>query len=218
MTFNPVATNKLTHRSDNLQDWVVADPGQWFIGVIDTDKRNVYVVPVNVFEGRGQLNQETLDNTNQRAVNRYASGPRSSPASGGGKEQRGLSYKSWASFDGPEGNWLEGRQVGLTHHSATAVHYGADPKDCLGFTLIKVSNKHFAQIKCSSNSLNGNKPNYRVLHSFSRSTSSNLDRGPSGFADISPGSAQMPIMWMHALRDYLRGAPFNLIHVVVSND
>jgi hypothetical protein len=199
MPYNPIATNVLTHRQDNLNDWNTADPGQWFIGVVDTHNRDVFVVPVNVFEGRGGLNQETINNTNSRAINRYASG-----APG---ENIGVNY-IFSSFAGQ--NWLEARPVGQTHHACVAIHYGTTEDNCLGFSLIKVADQNFAQLKCASNSLN-TKPGYSVNHSFARATAANSKA-------YNPGSNQMPQFWAHAILDYFRGAPFNLVNIVKSND
>ena len=199
MPYNPVATNRLIHRQDNLTDWNMAAPGQWFIGVVDTYNQNIFLVPVNVFEGRGSLNQQTLNNINARAINRYASG-----APG---ESIGVSYP-FTSFIGP--NWLSGRPVGQTHHTCVALHYSADPNECLGFTLIKVANQSFAQLKCGSVSLN-TKPGATLNHSFARATDANSKA-------FLPGTNQMPIYWIHGIMDYFRGPPFNLLNIVKSND
>jgi hypothetical protein len=73
MPYDPGATSELTLRYDNQRDFENAPLGKWFIGVIDTQQKKVFIVPVNVFEGRGQLDQNTLNNTG-RGLNRYASG------------------------------------------------------------------------------------------------------------------------------------------------
>ncbi|MFK7821710.1 MAG: hypothetical protein AB8G99_23565 [Planctomycetaceae bacterium] len=202
MPYQAEASSVLLHRTDNLKDWKRANPGQWFIGVVNTRTRAVFLVPVNVFEGRGGLNQETINNANMRGINRYASG-----APG---ERTGENLVPFDSTRGPGGNWLEGRPNGQTHHTAVALKYGQEPAECLGFTLIKVALEHFAQMKCGSNSLNQTKPDHTINHSFSRSTRDGTD--------FSPGSAQVPPQWIDALLDYFKGGPFDLKHIVKSND
>jgi len=176
----------------------MALPGQWFIGIVDTATLQILLAPVNVFEGTaGKLNQDTLNNTNMRAINRYASG---APGARLGRMQ------DFATFAGH--NWLASRPIGQTHHACTALHYQCDPDDCLGFTLIKLA-PGFAQIKFASASMN-TKPGYVVHHSFSRGT-------VSGHR-YEPGTPQMPPHWAHALATYLRGAPFHIPHLAMSND
>lgn len=201
MPYNQNATHVLTHRQDNLDDWNVAESGQWFIGVVDTHARNIYVVPVNVFEDRGgQLNQGTLNNTNSRAINRYASGAPN--------ERNGVMNPNFTSFGG--NNWLQARMVGQTHHSCVAIHYGTTEENCLGFSLIKVDETNFAQLKCGSTSLN-TKPGFSINHSFARQTRDDT-------TEFRPGSAQMPVVWTNAILQYFRGPPFNLVNIVKSND
>ena len=104
---NPPANPNFEYVAENVDDWRVADKGKWFI-VIDTHRNRIYVVPVNVFEGRGALDPSTLDNTSQRAKTRFASGV---PADRTGAPQ------GFYTFGGH--NWLEGRADG-THHTAVA--------------------------------------------------------------------------------------------------
>lgn len=209
MVYNPEASADLVHVPEHLADWQRASPGQWFIGVVDTVERLIFLVPVNVFKGRDTINEETLANTNQRAINRYASGPHSTAETGGGIEHRGRDRADWATYLG--GDWLESRPVGMTHHTGTALHHGRVPGHCLGFSLIKVAPTHFAQLKGGSNSLNGDKADAVVFHSFSRAT---FGAG----ADFMPGSTQLPPQWRDAILTYFRGEPFNLLHIVASND
>lgn len=216
MPYQQDATHQLNHRADNLADYTGALPGKWFIGVVDTQNRRIYVVPVNVYEGRGALDQNTLNNTNQRAMNRYSSGTAS---------DRSGAQQPFASFPGNL-NWLEGRPVGQTHHTCVALHYGAAEADCLGFTLIKIggNNGDFAQVKFSSNSLNA-KPNYEVKHNFSTATFAMGQKSAEeqkayvpGTAAFNPGTIQMPPQWRDAILAYFRGQPFNIAHVVGSDD
>lgn len=211
MAYDQNATNQLIHRQDNVEDWIVAQPGQWFIGVIDTSNKNIFIVPVNVFEEGGKLNQETLDNTNMRGKNRYASGAPGDRLN----EKRTL----FGSFLGK--NWLETKPVGTTHHTQVALHYGADPDDCLGFTLIKTTDG-FGQLKFGSNSLNM-KPQHTLSHSFSRATHN--DQPHTTYNDdgtIAPsantGSCQMPKNWQLELQSYLQGVPFAITYIAASDD
>ena len=199
MPYNPVATKQLIHRPDNLRDWMMAAPGQWFIGVVDTYNQNIFLVPVNVFENAGSLNQQILNNIHPRAINRYASG-----APG---ENSGVS-SPFTSFRGA--NWLSGRPAGQTHHTCVTLHYCADPNECLGFTLIKVANQSFAQLKCGSISLN-QKAGATLNHSFSRATQANS-------REFLPGTHQMPTAWIDGIMNYFRGPPFYLLNIVKSND
>jgi hypothetical protein len=63
---NPPEPPDFDSVAENVADWVLAPSGKWFIGVIDTDRNQMFVVPVNVFEGRGALDQNTLNNASQR--------------------------------------------------------------------------------------------------------------------------------------------------------
>lgn len=57
--------------------------------------------------------------------------------------------------------------MGVTHHSGVARNYGADPNDCLGCFIIKLTpGGDFAQMKFASQSLNGGKPGatFNVTH------------------------------------------------------
>jgi hypothetical protein len=211
MVFNPNPPNPpaFTHLAANLTDWQSADAGKWFIGVIDTHANRIYVVPVNVFEGRGALDPTTLTNTNQRAMNRYASG---APEDHVGPT---LPYQTFGHH-----NWLEARPVGVTHHTGVARHYGADPNDCLGFSIIKLTpGGDFAQMKFASQSLNGGKPGATFTHNFSQATTHPLPPAAAGQpTPLNPGSAQVPQAWQQALVTYLTGAPFNVTHIAASND
>lgn len=198
MPYNPNPSTSLRHRPEHLADWNRARPGQWFIGVVDTHRLQIYIVPVNVFEGgSGRLNRGTLNNTNIRTINRYASG-----APG---EREGI-MQDFATLNA--GNWLANRQIGETHHTSVAHHYGSDPVHCLGFTLIKLA-QHFGQVKFGSLSLNV-KPGCVIHHSFSRATVSGNRH--------EPGTPQMPPSWARAVVAYLRGVPFLVQHIAASNE
>ncbi len=126
---------------ESRNNWDRAKGGQWFVGVIDLDKNEASLAPVNVFGSSGdELDQSTLNNISRRGMNRYASG-----APG---EREGVSTE-------PE--FLRNRD-GFTRHTALAKYSGFNFRKgeggCFGFTLIKYTNTH-ALFKGGSNSLNG---------------------------------------------------------------
>jgi hypothetical protein len=205
---NPPAPPNFAHQNANLNDWQGAPTGKWFIGVIDTQNVQIYLVPVNPFEGHGALDQRVLDNQHPRAMNRYASGV-AADQNGAAQVFQTLGVN----------NWLETRPNGITHHTGVATHYGANPDECLGFTLIKLTpGGDFAQLKCSSNSLN-TKPGHTINHNFSQATFAPLPpAGPGQPPPMNPGSAQMPAAWKDAVVTYLKGAPFNITNIAESND
>ena len=205
MPYNPNATSSLTHNTDGLWDWDTSGIGQWYIGVLDTENQKVYLARVNPFESRGQLHQPYLNNTDSRAINRYASG---TPLDRMGTGQLSASTSAWRGVE--QFNWLETRPVGQTHHTAVALHYGCNPENCVGFAVIKYGDG-FGQLKCASTSLNNVNPDTWVAHSFARATAANKE----GFF---PGSSQMPRQWRSALATYLKGAPFNITNLAVSDD
>ena len=181
-------------------DYQTADPGKWFIGVVNTGTGQMYLAPVNPFEGLGgQLDQAALTNTSPRAVNRYASGV---PADKTDAVQPFLTFS--------DGDWLRARPTGQTHHTAVATHYGCSPEDCVGFSIVK-QGIGFGQMKCTSTSLNGDKQESRIEHSFSRATASNA----SGFH---PGSAILPDIWRDAIAEFLRTGPLTITHLNISHD
>ncbi|PHZ26758.1 hypothetical protein CS533_14300 [Yersinia bercovieri] len=192
MPYHSNATPYLSIDHDSIADWKSALSGQWFIGVVDTEKRSVKLAPVNIFDARGNLDSAVLNNTSMQGMNRYASG-----AAG---ERVGDSAM-------PE--YLLNRAAGMTHHTAVVKQAGFDPSSSLGFSLIKI-NCHFAQMKMASNSLNADKPGARYHHSFSRAISMKRD----GYF---PGSAQLPLQWQHALTLFFN-TTMNIPHVSVSND
>ncbi|WP_293630447.1 hypothetical protein [Shewanella sp. CG12_big_fil_rev_8_21_14_0_65_47_15] len=188
------ATSQLSFVGKSLHDWKAAKPGQWFIGVIDTAKKSVSLVPVNVFDrSMGHLNGQTLTNTSQQGMNRYASG-----ALG---EREGNSIMP---------DFLRNRPAGMTHHMAVALEAGLSKESSLGFALIKI-NDDFAQIKTTSTSLNGDKPDFVINHSFSRATALKV-------SGLVPTGAQMPIQWRDSLVEYLRQGDFCIKNIAISND
>ncbi|AQS36616.1 hypothetical protein Sps_01450 [Shewanella psychrophila] len=179
---------------NSLDDWKSAKPGQWFMGVLDTSEKSVSLVPVNVFDrSMGILNEQTLTNTSQQGMNRYASGSLG--------ERDGNSIMP---------SFLKYRPAGMTHHLAVVLESGFSKESSLGFTLIKI-NDDFAQIKTTSTSLNGDKPDHFINHSFSRATSINV----SGFV---PTGAQMPIQWRNSLVEYFKEGDFGIKNIAISSD
>lgn len=192
--YSPNATSQLRCVGNSLTDWKSANSGQWFMGVIDTSKKLLSLVPVNVFDrSMGALNEQTLTNTSQQGMNRYASGAHG--------EARGDSIMP---------DFLKNRPAGMTHHLAVALNAGFAKESSLGFTLIKI-NDDFAQMKTTSTSLNGDKPDFTINHSFSRATAFKA----SGFV---PTGAQMPTQWRDSLAEYLREGDFGIKNIAISND
>jgi len=197
-TINPqyfsCSTSCLGYIDRSLIDWKSASPGQWFIGVLDTCKKMISLVPVNVFDrSMGHLNEQTLTNQSQQGMNRYASG-----AAG----------EKWGRSSMPD--FLKSRPAGMTHHMAVALESGFSKESSLGFVLIKINN-NFAQMKTTSTSLNGDKPGFLVNHSFSRATAFKTSA-------FSPTGAQMPAQWRNALVIYLKNGAFGIKNIAVSND
>jgi hypothetical protein len=205
---NPPEPPDFDSVAENVADWVLAPSGKWFIGVIDTDRNQMFVVPVNVFEGRGALDQNTLNNASQRGMNRYASGVPADRTNG---------LQTFHTFSAA--NWLEARGAGNTHHTEVARHYGCDPQNCLGFTLIKLTpGGDFAQLKCSSNSLNLKPGQQIVRHNFSLATFLRAHPPAGGPVQNPTGSCQMPDVWTKAIVTFFSGYPFGITHMAVSND
>ncbi|PMJ90596.1 hypothetical protein [Vibrio sp. 10N.261.55.A7] len=192
MPYNSDATSNLSIDNESVVDWELGLPGQWYMGVVDTQKKSVKLAPVNIFDLRGSLNQQVLSNTSQQGINRYASG-----APG---EREGYSIMP---------SYLQNRPPGMTHHVAVMQQAGFDLSSSLGFSLIKINNR-FAQMKMTSTSLNGDKPEARYHHSFSRATCMNT----SGYY---PTGAQLPIQWQHALSRFFK-VSIRIEHICVSND
>ncbi|GAL13900.1 hypothetical protein JCM19233_4910 [Vibrio astriarenae] len=191
--YSPDATSQLNYVGKSWYYWKSANLGQWFMGVIDTSQKLVSLVPVNVFDrSMGVLNEQTLMNISQQGMNRYASG-----AYG---EAKGDSIMP---------DFLKNRPVGMTHHLAVALNASFFKESSLGFTLIKI-NDDYAQMKTTSTSLNGDKPDFVVNHSFSRATALNV-------AHFVPTGAQMPIQWRDSLTEYLK-RDFGIKNIIVSND
>ncbi|MBV6751158.1 hypothetical protein KV580_12665 [Pseudomonas chlororaphis] len=182
----------------NVSDYKIALPGQWFIGVISFVPDEIYIVPVNIFEGHNSLKAETLNNTDPRAINRYASG---APGERFGTMTPFTTYKN--------GNWLAARPHGQTHHTAAAYKYKLAEEKTYGFSLIKI-NENFAQLKFGSTSLN-TKPGAEIHHSFSRATAARSSK-------FHPGSAQMPLFIQQKLVQILGAPPYNILHIARSND
>jgi len=139
-----------------------------------------------------------LNNTYPRGINRYASGAHG--------ERYGI-MQGFLSFVG--GNWLSSGPNSITYHSCVALRYHSDPADCLGFSLIKLAPSGFAQIKFSSASLNS-KPGAYLNYNFSQATAT---RGAKTL-----GSPQMPPQWANAVVQYLKGEPFNIVHIAKSGE
>jgi len=205
VVFDPTPTPALAFGDPrNHADWTLAWEGQWFIGVLDTQHKRVYVLPIS------PRSQDALANTGDRNRNRYASGP----------EAQGLPQRQWTSCPV---NWLSEGQGATTHHKCLN-RYQLAEGDCLGFTIIKVDREGtFALIKLTSNSLNQKPDTAGPSHSFSRATAKAEDRMPRydnpssardglpyndphkpGKARFEPGTYCMGHGWASALEQFLK--------------
>jgi hypothetical protein len=210
VAFDPNPTSHLTFGDPNNQsDWVLAWEGQWFIGVLDTNHKRIYLLPID------PRTPDARANTGERNRNRYASGP----------ESKGLTTAFWNSC---QANWMS-HAVGHTTHHKCLNNYHLSEEDCMGFTLIKVNREGtFAMMKLTSNSLN-QKPGDPDLtsgpgHSFSRATHAQSgllprdDKGlpygdthVSGKAVFSAGTHCMGQSWANAVKEFLEGTGISRI-------
>ncbi len=188
MPFNPIPTAKLTYHPHNITDYMLADPGQWFIGVLDTSTHGIYIIPIDVHDNPGAVN-----NNSAGAMNRYASGG---------------SPHLWISR--PD-DWRINLPLGMTRHGGVCQMYNLTEENCLGFSLIKMGNG-FAMLKGSSTSLNARHGGSNN-HNFSQQTFYNR---PSTIP--APGSSQMPANFVDAILEFFRGYPFNITNIIASND
>jgi hypothetical protein len=215
MPFDPNPTAALAFgNANNVADWTQAWEGQWFIGVLDTNNKRVYVLPID------PRTPDALTNAGQRNRNRYASGP----------ESKGLATLFWNSC---AANWMDVTGGNTTHHKCLNYYHLAEG-DCMGFTLIKLNREGtFAQVKLTSNSLNM-KPGdpdltSRPGHSFSRSTHAHSgalavdarglphnDPHVPGTTVFAPGTHCMGQGWANALKQFL--AAQGITNVAVSMD
>jgi hypothetical protein len=215
MAFDPNPTNNLAFGDNrNLDDWGLAWEGQWFIGILDTNHKRVYILPIS------PRTQDALSNTGERNRNRYASGP----------ESKGLTTAFWNSC---QANWLDNAQGHTTHHKCLNTYQLAEG-DCLGFSLIKVTREgNFAQMKLTSNSLNQKPadpdPTSGPGHTFSRSTHRFAGAAAVAIAEgrepvqhvpgttkFMPGTHCMGQGWANALKEFLQAQ--GIQHITLSMD
>ena len=184
---------------DSVTYWQIAKPGQWFIGVCSLDANKIRIVPVNVFDSKdGKIKPATLNNTDERAMNRYASG-----APG---ERDGDSLMP---------PYMTFRQS--THHVALAQRYNMHPDQCWGFSLVKYA-PTIAQLKTASNSLNMKPGNdAEKPYSFSHATRIMQNSGPShGIRPAkAPGSKPMPADKTKKLVQNLNGGKLRITNIAV---
>jgi hypothetical protein len=211
MAYDPNATGELLMDGECLDNWVRAAPGQWFIGVLDTNYKKVYILPIEPGEGEG-----AATNTGDRNRNRYASGalkfdPRT------GTEWPTVHWRGCAP------DWYKTAPGATTHHKIM-IMYKCTEEDCLGFTLIKLDKDgKFALMKLTSNSLNTRIDSPGPGHSFARATAVQSRKMPvynnpadnqrhglpyndphePGKANYLSGTNTMPTAWREALKSFL---------------
>ena len=186
---------------DCITWWKIAKPGQWFIGICDYDCDKIRIVPVNIFDSRdGKLKAATLENTDERGMNRYASG-----APG---ERQGDSIMP---------PFLTNRQNGVTHHAAVMLHFKMQQDNCWGFSLVKYS-ENIAQLKTASNSMNSKPGNVAPKpYSFSHATRIlQRDGTPDNKRPANaPGSQPMPWDKTNVLVKNLSAGPLRITNIAV---
>ncbi len=171
----------------NKTDYWAASPGQWFYGVVNTLNGNIYLVPGNVHDDPANATQQ-----NPRMLNTYASKPAVPPA-------------GWTSLNGAEK--YNGIGSTPTGHNAVARKYGLNTDNCLGFRVIKL-NTHIATFSDRSNSLNGNKPDQRLVQVLPHGTGgaavagvTMVEKNPQGYGPST--TARMPPQWAQAVMSNL---------------
>jgi len=179
----------------NYNDYILAGPGQWFLGVLDTDAKEVYLVPSD---------REPLDSYVKDA----------SKAGPGhiGIAQAKIPVGGWASFA------MQGRPLGyrrginsrpstdpaapgaFRQHLRVVNSYALDPNDCLGFALIKMTFE-LGEFLDRSNSLNS-RPEKHVDIAY---TGAGRRLRPIDYR-VSPSgrSARMPEDWSKVLKRWLK--------------
>lgn len=184
---DPSQVNLRFRDLNNAQDYINANPGQWFYGVVNTLTGFIYLVPGDVHDDPRNAAQ-----TNARMRNTYASKP-DVPEGG------------WGSLSGYESQ--NGIDSDPTGHQAVAKKYGLNEGECLGFRVIKTTSS-IATFSDRSNSLNGNKPDQRLVHvvafgqaGFPGPGVTIVQSSVNGFG-ASP-TARMPPQWAVAVRSEL---------------
>lgn len=233
----------ITFDKDNLSDWQRARPGQWFMGAFDVRDLIVMLLPAEI-----HWKDSIRDNTDQRGINRYASGDRSGQS---------IAWNSVSSKKGADGNMIQGdlawQSEGPAHitlHTKICLKYNREPKNCVGFSLIKLSAKgDIAQFKGSSKSLNVpyGAPDTKI--SFAQKTVwaaaeekkargrkamddmsrvqpltaqeqkfRDINLAPSDRPEIFAGTPQMPDGYREALLKFLKEPPWGIKSVAVSRE
>lgn len=171
----------------NINDYFSAESGQWFYGVVNTLTGNIYLVPGNVHDDPLNAQQR-----NPRMLNTYASKP-PAPKSG------------WKSLTGAEK--YQGISSTPTGHNAVAAKYGLNTGECLGFRVIK-TNAQFASFSDRSNSLNGNKPDQRLVSVTPQGAGAAaadgvtvVEKNIHGYGPSA--TARMPPQWAQAVLNFL---------------
>jgi hypothetical protein len=178
--------------NSNVSDYLAANPGQWFYGVVDTLNGNVYLVPGNVHDDPQNAQQQ-----NPRMLNTYAS-------------KAVVPKDGWKSLSGAEK--YNGIGSVPTGHQAVASKYGLVAEQCLGFRVIKIDSS-LATFSDRSNSLNGNKPDQRLVQKVPYGTNPAPAAGvqvvvenPQSYAPST--TARMPPQWATAVRNCLSARLF----------
>lgn len=161
----------------NPQDYRSSNRGQWFLGVLDTRQKKVFMLPSDL---------EPPDKYIKQAIQRegtYISKPQPGIAAGGWRS-RPMAATSHRGINSPAGGPNE--QGGLRQHGRVVRAYGCIEGDCLGFAVIKMTDA-LGEFRDRSNSLN----------SSPEKLGQNPRMSPSG------RSHRMPEQWSKVLKRWL---------------
>ena len=184
MAYDPTPSKFLAWGdSNNLFDYKSANAGQWFLGVLDTDSKEIFILPSDL---------EPPDVYIKRAVaqnGKHISRPQPAIPSAGwmstpikGMDIHGINSPEFLG-DGVNGQAAQG---GLRQHGRVVRAYNRIEDNCLGFAIIKMGTG-FGEFRDRSNSLN----------SSPHKLGDNPRMSPSG------RSMRMPEPWSNTLKEWL---------------
>ena len=184
MAYDPIPSNFLAWGDpNNLFDYKSANAGQWFLGILDTDSKEVFILPSDL-EPPDVYMEELVSHKGQ-----YISKPQPPIPSAGwmstpikGMDIHGINSPKFFG-DGVNG---QAARDGLRQHGRV-VRYNLIADNCLGFAIIKMGTG-FGEFRDRSNSIN------YVKHKLG----DNPRMSPSG------RSVRMPEPWSNTLKEWIR--------------
>lgn len=168
----------------NPLDYQSGNRGQWYLGVLDTHQKQVFMLPSDL---------ETPDNYIKKAM--QLGGQQISRPQPGipqeGWRSRPLVGKAHQGINSPSPD-DPNEQAGLRQHGRVVRTYRCKEDDCLGFAIIKIT-AGFGEFLDRSNSLNGQD------HKIPRDENGNVILRKSG-----PNmTTRMPEQWSKVLKRWL---------------